>query len=529
MARSGIFRFYQELKRRKVIRVAIVYVVVAWVIVEVSSVMFPGLLLPDWSTRLVIALAIIGFPITLVMAWAFELTPDGLKVDSDAGENPKKDSTAEAGSDASENGFNSVAVLPFVNLSNDPDNEYFSDGMSEELLNLLCKLPQLTVASRTSSFSFKGKDVDMATVARQLGVDIILEGSVRRSNDRVRITAQLINTRTDRHLWSETYDRELKDVFALQDEIAHNIVKALELSLSPAQQRCIEQRCSTDVVDAYDFYLRGRYFVERGDIDSGQQMFEKAIELDRDYALAWAGVADCHSWRCTWYEDSPESKKMADEYSLKALQLAPDQAEAHASRCWALNTNGKYGEAEIEFKAAINLDPQLYEAYYFAGRAYFAQGKFRQAADAFEQACAIRPDDLTAAALKSTALKSLGEEDEFRKACKHSIKVAERYLALNPDDALALSRAANDLVTMGEKEKGLRWAERAYSINPSVCRYNVACTHVLAGKIDRALDLLEEHARAGAVFADWLEQDSDWDDVRDHPRFKDVMIYLGKG
>ena len=326
MAQSALSRFYRELKRRKVIRVAVVYAVVAWVMVEVASVIFPGLLLPEWSVRLMIAFAILGFPIALVMAWAIELTPDGIKAESSISEKPQEDTAPTPDQYETKEGFDSVAVLPFLNLSNDPDNEYFSDGMSEELLNLLCKVPQLTVASRTSSFSFKGKDVDMGTVAKQLGVDVILEGSVRRSNERVRITAQLVDARSDRHLWSETYDRELKDVFAVQDEIAHNIVRALELSLSPAQQRCILQRSATEDMDAYDFYLRGRYFVERGDVDSGQKMFEKAIELDENYALAWAGAADCHSWRCMWYEDSPESKQKADEYSLKALQFAPNQA-----------------------------------------------------------------------------------------------------------------------------------------------------------------------------------------------------------
>jgi len=526
MAQSALTRFYQELKRRKVIRVAVVYGVVAWLIVEIASVMFPGLLLPEWSVRLVIALAIVGFPIALVLAWALELTPEGIRVETAAVETPDGKPATEADQGTEKEGFKSVAVLPFLNLSKDPDNEYFSDGMSEELLNLLCKLPQLTVASRTSSFSFKGKDVDLGTVAKQLGVDVILEGSVRRSDDRVRITAQLIDGRSDRNLWSETYDRELKDVFAVQDEIAQNIVNALELSLSPAQQLSIQKQVVTDIMDAYDFYLRGRYFIERGDIDSGQQMFEKAIELDGDYVLAWAGAADCHSWRCMWYEKSPESMQKADEFSLKALQLGPNQAEAHASRSYALAMNGKYDEAEAEFKSAIKLDPQLYEAYYYAGRAYFANGKFRQAADTFAQAGMIRPDDVTAAALRTTslrALRALGAEEEARVACEHSIKLAERYLLLNPDDALALSRAANDLVYLGDTEKGLKWAERAYSISPNVCRYNVACASIAAGNTERALDLLEEHAKTGGVHVDWLEADSDWSTVRDRPRYKAIV------
>lgn len=523
MAHSPLSKFYTELKRRKVIRVAIVYTVVAWLLVEVASVLFPGLLLPDWSVRLVIGLAIIGFPIALVLAWAVELTPDGPRIETGAIEKPDDKPAAEPDQAIEKKNSISVAVLPFLNLSNDPDNEYFSHGMSEEILNLLCKLPQLTVASRTSSFSFKAKDVDMATVAKQLGVDVILEGSVRRSGDRVRITAQLIDGKSDRHLWSETYDRELKDVFAVQDEIAQNIVDALEISLSPAQQRSIQKRVATEDMDAYDFYLRGRYFVDRGDMDSGERMFEKAIGLDESFALAWAGVADCHSWRTMWYESSPDSLQKADECSLKALQLAPNQAEAHASRSYALTMNGKYSEAEAEFKSAIKLDPQLYEAYYYAGRAYFAQGKFRQAADAFAQAGAIRPDDVSAATMTSTALKSVGSEEEIRKAAEHSISVAERYLALNPDDALALSRAANELINLGEIEKGLEWAERAYSISPEKCRYNVACAFIVSGKTERALKLLEEHAKAGAVQVDWLEQDRDWDAVRDHPRFKAIV------
>ncbi len=460
MTQSPLTRFYQELKRRKVIRVAVVYVVVAWVIVEVASVLFPGLLLPEWSVRLVIGLAIIGFPIALVMAWAVELTPDGIKFESGADEELAGESSTGAAREPKKDGFNSVAVLPFLNLSNDPENEYFSDGMSEEILNLLCKLPQLTVASRTSSFSFKGKDVDMSTVAQQLGVDVILEGSVRRSNNKVRITAQLIDAGSDRHLWSETYDRELKDVFAVQDEIAQNIVDAMELSLSPAQKLSIQKRPTTEDMDAYDFYLRGRYYVERGDVNSGQAMFEKAIELDPDYALAWAGAADCHSWRCMWFDGSTDSPQKADECSLKALQLAPNRAEAHASRGYALTMNSKYAESEVEFKSAIEIDPQLYEAHYYMGRSYFAEGKHHEAVDAFRMAAAIRPDDVTAATLLCTTLKSFAGEDEIRSAAENAIKVSDRYLALNPDDVLAISRSANDLIIMGEIERVSRGLQK---------------------------------------------------------------------
>lgn len=531
MMQTSITQFYRELKRRKVIRVAIVYVVVAWLVVEVASVMFPGLLLPEWSVRLVIALAIIGFPIALVLSWALELTPDGITADSAVSEAaqpeiPERTLPANKAGQPRDAGRSSVAVLPFVNLSNDPENEYFSDGMAEELLNLLCKLPQLTIASRTSAFSFKGKDVDMVTVAEKLGVDVILEGSVRRSGDRVRITAQLIDGRSDRHLWSETYDRELKDVFAVQDEIARNIVSALEISLTPTQQHSIRKTATTTDMNAYDFYLRGRYFFERKEIDYALQMFEKAIEQDPEFALAWAAISECYAWTYLWFEKTPESLQAADDCSRKSLELEPNLAETHASLGLALSVNGNYEEAEKEFQAAIKLDPQLFQAYYYAGRNYFVQGEFHAAADMFAKACAIRPDDVESATLRSTSLKSVGTEEEKQAAAERSIAVAEKYLALNPDDALALSRSACDLINAGEIEKGLEWAERAYAINPRVCGYNVACAFSLAGNTERALDVLEECARSNAVHLDWLQQDSDWNAARDHPKFNAIVESL---
>lgn len=516
-------QFFKELKRRKVVRVAAVYAIVAWLLVEVASVVFPGLLLPDWSTRLVIVMAIIGFPIALVLAWAIDVTPDGIKFDAGPPENLADEVPANSHDRDLHDTRTSIAVLPLLNLSADPENEYFSDGMAEEVLTLLCKLPQLKVASRTSSFSFRGKDVDLSTVAEKLGVDVILEGSVRRSGDRVRTTAQLIDAHSDRHLWSETYDRELKDVFAVQDEIAHSIVDALEITLSSAQERSIKKRAMTDDMDAYDCYLRGRYYFERGDVKFALQMFEKAIERDPEFALGWAGVADCRAWMCMWQEKTSENLQSADECSLKALRLAPELAGTHASRGFALSLNARHAEAEKEFEAAISLDPQLFEAYYFAGRAFFAQGKFREAAEMFAKAEEIRPEDVSAATLRVTALKSLGAHEEAREAAKHAAEIVENHLTLNPDDSIALSRGANVLVQAGETDRGLEWAERALAINPDNCGYNVACTFASAGKLERALDILEEFLQANFLYIDWLENDSDWDAARDHPRFKKIL------
>ena len=525
MARQSLAGFYQELKRRKVIRVAVAYAVVAWVLVEVASVLFPALLLPDWSVRLLIAFALVGFPVAVVLAWAVELTPEGPRPEKDARpETPAApDLPATTGGDYA---FRSIAVLPLLNMSNDPENEYFSDGMAEEVLNRLCKLPQLTVASRTSSFSFKGKDLDLRTVAERLGVDVILEGSVRRYGDRVRITAQLIDGHSDRHLWSETYERDLKDVFSVQDEIAQQIVETLQLSLTPRQQRAIRTRYATQDMEAYDFYLRGRDYFYRGDIPYSLKMFGEALRRDPDYAQAWSGAADGHSWTCLWGVRTDEHLAKADECSRHALRIAPDLAEAHASRGFALVVNQKYDEAEAEFRAALELDPQLFEGYYYAGRAFFVQGKHRQAADMFVRASAIRPDDVAAATLYQTAVDAFGTPAEKKAAAEHCIRVTERHMDLHPDDALALSRGACALVAAGQIERGLEWADKAYAINRKLCAYNVACAFARAGKADRALDILAEHAARSNMDRSWLEHDVDWLDLRDHPRFRAILDSL---
>ncbi len=260
----------------------------------------------------------------------------------------------------------SIAVLPFVNMSGDAENEYFSDGISEEILNLLVKLPTLRVASRTSSFAFKGKDFDIPEVARRLNVAAVLEGSVRRAGDRVRITGQLIETATDSHLWSETYDREMKDVFAIQDDIAQSIVAALQMTLTPKDRRAL-QYVATSNPEAYDYYLKGRkymYAMSSRNFEHAIRMYNKAIELDSNYAIAYAGMADTYSQMYRFVDASSENAAKALDASQHAIELDPDSAEAHASRGLSLFINEKYQEAERHFETAGLLNPKLFESYF---------------------------------------------------------------------------------------------------------------------------------------------------------------------
>jgi adenylate cyclase len=416
-----------------------------------------------------------------------------------------------------------IAVLPFVNMSGDAENEYFSDGISEEILNLLVKLPQLRVASRTSSFMFKGKEVSIPTIAEELGVDTVLEGSVRKAGDHVRITAQLIDVTTDSHLWSETYDRELKDVFVIQDDIAHSITDALKMTLNPKERRAI-QNVATSNARAYDFYLRGRSYMRtmrRHDFENAIRMFQQAIDLDAKYALAYAGIADAYSLMFRHVLISRQNSEKAKEASEKAIALAPDSSEAHASRGLALRINEEYAEAEREFEKAIELNPNLFEAYYYFGLVRTSQGEFEKAADLYLKAIEINPADYQSPIFLAQAYASLGRGQDEMKARLASIDVIQRYLEMNPDDNRALILGANLLCFVGEQEKGLEFAERALGQdeNEPTVLYNAACFYARQGDIDRSLELLARAFELGWGDRAWLETDSDLDSLRADPRY----------
>src|SRR6478672_3792542 len=271
----------------------------------------------------------------------------------------------------------SVAVLPFANMSNDAENEYFADGMAEEIINALSKIQSLRVASRTVSFAQKGKNEDLAEVGKKLRVSTVLDGSVRRMGNRLRITAQLVNVADGYQLWSERYDREMEDVFAIQDDISQAIVKALRVILTEGEKKQIEKARAVNV-QAYDYYLRGRqYFhqLRRKSLEYARQMFNKAIEIDPEYSRAYAGVADCCSLLYTYFDARELNLRQADVASSKAIELEPDMAEPHVSRGIMLSLSKRFEEAEAEFETAIKLDPKSYEAAYWFGRARQSQDR----------------------------------------------------------------------------------------------------------------------------------------------------------
>ena len=434
------------------------------------------------------------------------------------------------GMPAGSSGGKSIAVLPFVNMSADAENEYFTDGIAEEIMNALSKIQSLRVASRTSAFAFKGKNEDIGEIGRKLRVATVLEGSVRKAGDRLRVTAQLVNVADGFRLWSERYDRQLEDVFAIQDEIATSIVTALRVVLSDEEKRAVE-KAPTENVEAYEYYLRGRKFfhqMRRTGMQFSRRMFERAIETDPRYALAYAGIADCCSFLYMWWDGSKANLEGAVTASRKALDLDPELAEAHASRGFALTLGRAYEEARREFETALRLNPKLYEAHYLYARACVQEGKLQEAVQHYEDAARVRPEDYQAVLLMQGPLNGLGRKADALAALRRGLQIAEKHLELNPDDARALYLGGGGLVQLGEPARALEWAKRAHAIDPedSAVLYNVACVYSLAGMMDEALGFLDRAIQNGFGHREWLDNDADLNPLRENPKFQVLLQKL---
>jgi non-specific serine/threonine protein kinase len=423
----------------------------------------------------------------------------------------------------------SIAVLPPTDMSPEKDQAYFCEGIAEEIINALSAVQGLRVASRSSSFRFRS-GADSRTIGRRLRVGAVLEGSVRKAGNRLRISAQLVSAETGFQLWSERYDREVSDIFAIQDEIAHRIVDALRVTLTPKERGAL-RRVPTRDVQAYDYYLRGRRFYYqfgRRDIEFALQLFSRAIELDPNYALAYAGLADCWSYLYLYAERVATLREQAETASRRAIELAPDSAQAQASRALALSLSGRDDEAEQAFETAMRLDPNLFEAHYFYARHRFVRGQLEEAARLYEQAMRIRPEDYQAPLLVAQIYDDLGRHEDAAAARRRGIDIAEQQLAANPVDARAVYMAANGMVALGELDRGREWAERALAMGPQepMVLYNVGCIYALLGLPDLAIDCLDNAVSHGLGQRGWYEHDSNLDSLRSHPRFHALMTRL---
>jgi serine/threonine protein kinase/Flp pilus assembly protein TadD len=424
----------------------------------------------------------------------------------------------------------SIAVLYFANLSGNQEDEYFRDGMTEDIITELTKIKELQLLPRSAVLAFRDKPLPAAQIGQQLAAAYVLDGSLRRAGNRLRITAQLAETRSGHSVWAERYDRQLEDVFAIQDEIAQNIARALRVMLSDTEKRAIEKVPTRDI-QAYDYYLRGRqvfFQLRRSGLEYARQMYARAIVIDPTYAAAFAGVANCSSFLYMYIEATQDNLREAATASRRAVELDPESAEARASRGLSEALSKNYQDAEREFETATRLNPKLYEAFYFYGRSCFAQGNMEKAAVLFRKASELDPADYQSLVQLEQCLRTLDRKQEARQVNEEALRVVERHIQLHPGDARALYLGAGVSLQLGDRDRALEWAHRALAIDPeeTAVLYNLACTYTHLGETDHALDLLEKAVRNGFGHKEWIEHDPDFLSLRDHPRFQALIQSL---
>jgi adenylate cyclase len=436
---------------------------------------------------------------------------------------------------AAEPGRPRIAILPFTNMSGDAEHEYFADGVTEDIIIDLSQVSALFVVARNTAFTYKGKPVEVTEAAQRLNVGYILQGSVRKAANRVRINVQLIDGATGDHVWSERYDRDFGDIFALQDEISKNVVVALRVNLLPEELKSIAGRATRNA-EAYEYYLQGRSslfggFGDKRSLHEAREMFFKAIEIDPGYARAYAGIAECDA--LLWMSGTTDiSYQEILRNSTTALTFMPNLAEAHASKGLALFLSGHAEEAMTVFERAIELDPELFEAHEWYGEVCRNTGQFAKAAALFERAGELRSTDYISLMLLGDCYGSLGFHEKSVDAARRAFIRIETQLMRRPNDAMAICSGAATLVSLGECQRAEEWAGRALAISPEdyLVHYNAACTYAVTGKFDAALERLEHVFSRTPRVRSWLlgivKHDVQLDSLRDRPEFQNFVTRL---
>ncbi|MBV9618265.1 MAG: tetratricopeptide repeat protein [Verrucomicrobia bacterium] len=588
--------FFSELKRRNVYKVAVAYAVASWLLIQIATQVFPFFEIPNWAVRLVVLILIAGFPVALIFSWAFEITPEGIKRESEI--EADKSITHHTGrkiiwitvvlavAAAGLLGFQffgpkfsgpaksetlpisnkSIAVLPFDNLSRDPDNAYFCEGVQDEILTRLAKVADLKVISRTSTQHFKSSPENLPQIAKQLGVMHILEGSVQKAGNQVRVNVQLINAMNDAHLWADTFDRQLTDIFAAESEIAKNIAEKLQAKITGSEKNSIA-KAPTENPEAHELYLKGRYFWNRRNAENlkkAADYFQRAIDKDSKYALAYAGLADCHVLLPAYpgLGNTPRDEwPKALEAARNAVGLDDTLAEGHTSLARVLASTLQLSAATSEFRRAIDLNPNYATAHQWFGECLQSQGQLQEALAEIKRAQELDPLSLVISALYGFALDTVGKSEDaiaqLRKTIeidsnfenahgmlgvvlehngrlKEAIAEYEKNISLH-EDAISLSQLAGAYFLAGRKEDAQQlWNKlKALSDRQYTPAYSMAVVQSSFGNKDEAIRLLEksyeDHAPFDSNDLGWILVDHRLDPLRSDPRFKKLITRIFSG
>jgi len=570
--------FFSELKRRNVYKVAVGYAVVGWLLIQVATQVFPFFEIPNWAVRLVVLLIVVGFPIALVVAWAFELTPGGIKRTEEADRVYPGRSRGRAWiyvvisagllsaglfflgryTAPNENKIGnvpakSIAVLPFENLSRDPDNAYFAEGIQDEILTRLAKVADLKVISHTSTQRYKSSPDNLPQIAKELGVANILEGSVQKSQDQVRVNVQLINAATDAHLWADSFDRKLIDIFAVESEIATKVADTLQAKLTGEEQHAISMQ-PTQNTEAYQLYLKGRYFWNKRtgpDLQKAIDYFKQAIEKDPSYALAYVGLGDSYILLSGFGAARPQdSFPLAEAAAKKALQIDDNLAEAHTTlgfslcvhhldfassiREFALNPNyatahhwfgdgpllavGQFDRAVAEGKRALDLDPLSVIITADLGADYLVARRYNEAIEQFHKAIDLDPRFYY-------AHWNLAEALELKGNMRGALAEYKKAVELD-DDPFVLALLGQAYAKLGQRDEALKILAQLPQIGAHryVPSYSYALLHMALGEKDKAIEWLERSYQEGAgLDVIFLKVDPMLDPLQKEPRFQALV------
>jgi TolB-like protein/tetratricopeptide (TPR) repeat protein len=419
-----------------------------------------------------------------------------------------------------------VAVFPFCNETDDSDQDYFCEGIAAEILIHLARTPGLQVVARSSVSAYLGseqREVDPGETGRRLNAKAILRGRVDVTDERLDMEVELLDAASGTCLWSETYRRDISEVFVVLDEIVPQIVLAMHARPPSELVRNIQSMHTNDI-EAYEFYLRGRklyWLFGRHSVELAAEMFRAAIELDSSYALAYTGLADCFSYAYMYVNSTPENLQKAEEASRRSLELDPLLAEAYAARGVVLSLGDDAAASEAAFEKAIELDPLLFDAHFLFARFLFAQGQFERAVQSYLEANRTRPEDFQSLLLAAVTVEALGDQRHATDLRRRGVALVEKHLELNQNEARALYMGANGLVGLGETDRALKWLDRARALESEdpMLLYNAGCIYSLTGKAEEAVECLERAVRGGLRQKGWFDHDSDLDPIRNHPRF----------
>jgi TolB-like protein/Flp pilus assembly protein TadD len=588
-----IENFFAELKRRNVYKVAVAYVVVSWLLIQAASILFPTFDAPAWVMKALVAAIVLCFPVALVLSWAFEITPEGIKLESEIDPNrsiarrtgrkiiaitvalaviaaglfvyqrvrptstsaPRDDASAARTEAATVPPNKSIAVLPFDNLSRDPDNAYFCEGVQDEILTRLAKVADLKVISRTSTQHFKSTPENLPEIAKQLGVAHILEGSVQKASDQVRVNVQLINALTDAHLWADTYDRKLTDIFAVESDIAKTIAETLQARLTGSEKSSIAKTPTVNP-EAYELYLRGKFFAEKrtgADLRKSIEYYDQAIAKDPGYPLAYVGVADSNLLLSAYGTHSPKEAILPARAALKkALELDDSLAQAHASlgllATLELDVNGAISELE----RAIQLNPNYATAHHWLALPLMAIGQSSRAIAEGKRAIELDPlsliinadscwvyfnarryDEAETQARKTLEMDPrfaaahyyLGGALQFKGKLTEAIAEFQKSADLYNDDQYSLAMLSQAYARQGKTDEAQKVLARIKEQAKSqyVSPYSLAIALTALGDKARAIDELERGYDDAGFYISLIKVDPFFDDLRGDPRFEALV------